>query len=155
MKKTKIKTLITGILFSLISILVFNSCCTKKYCYGVDDLDNISFYGFSQQDLDSIVIKKYNKNTNFQHILDSVFIEPEHFISNNEYEMLYLTDNFVIDYDYEVELLSTGQVYAFTDFTVEKKKCNKGFLCFDYFESLESYKVNGEKQTDSYLRINK
>lgn len=153
MIKAKTEKRLIGILLSLISILIVNSCCTKVHCIGADDLNDISFYGFNQQDLDTLVIKRYNKDSNFQNYLDSLFIEPEYFTSSTEYEMVHLTDKLIVDYDYKIEIISTRQTFTITDFIVEKEKCNTGFMCFDYYNSLGSYKVNGETQTYGFLRI--
>ena len=153
MIKAKIEKQLMGILFFSISILILNSCCTKKYCSGADDLDTIGFYGFNQQDLDTLVIKRYNKDSNFQNYLDSLFIEPEYFTSTTEYEIVHFTDKFTVDYDYKIEIISTKQSYTLTDFVVEKEKCNTGFMCSDYFNSLVSYKVNNNTQTYGFLRI--
>ena len=123
------------------------------YCVGIDDMNEIWFYNFSQQDLDTIIIKRYNKNTNFQSVLDSLVTVTEDFSDRTDYQVIYLSDNLTIDYEYKVELVSTGQYFTISDFIVDKKKCNSGFLCFDYYNSLGSYKVNGETETCGILKI--
>ncbi len=56
---------------SIFSLLLFgisymlNSCCTEKMCIGAKDLDCITFYNFSSNDLDTMIIKEYMKGSNY------------------------------------------------------------------------------------------
>ncbi|MFM2286637.1 MAG: hypothetical protein RLZZ543_2134 [Bacteroidota bacterium] len=149
MKHIQSIVLIIGIVLGL------NSCCTKKECIDSGEIYEINFYNFSPDEIDSIMIYSYSKNSNFNLIIDSSFSQAS---LNGDYSTAYISNRINTDFDYEVLVLSTGQVITLTGFEVEKKRCNS---CFpyrpesDYYEKLNSYFVNGQKQSGSIISIYK
>lgn len=149
MKNITLTVLIAGLLLGL------NSCCTKKYCIGADDIYEIEFYNFSQADLDTITIINYVKNTNFSTSIDSSTTQAN---STGDYFTAYTNNKINIDLDYKIKLFSTGQVFTLTGFEIEKEGCNS---CFpyrpesDFYNKLNAYQVNGQKQTGSQIKIYK
>lgn len=134
-------------------LLTINSCCTKMKCLGADDMNEIWFYNFTQENLDTIVIKRFYKNTNFSTAIDSSVTTFDNFQLGTDYQIVYLVEKLTVDYDYQVELVSSGQIFRLTDFVVKKERCNSGLACNDFFNSLSSYKVNGQQTNGGILSI--
>ena len=147
MKNLTLTVLIVGFL------LVVNSCCTKKYCMGTDDLNEIKFYNFSQAELDTIIILSYPKNANFTASLDSFITQAT---NTGDYFSANTNDNLNTHLDYKIKLTSTGEVFTLTNFEVEKVGCNS---CFpyrpkdDFYNKLTAYQINGQKQYGNQIKI--
>ena len=138
------------------SLLGINSCCTDVYCLGTDDMNQIYFYGFKYQETDTIVIKRFDKNTNFKVLLDSTVAYSMASEPGLNFQIVLTGDEnkLTIDYDYKVELPDSGKSFTISDFVSKEKRCNTGFLCNDTFNDLESYKLNGEvTRTSGVLEI--
>ena len=93
----KIQGQLFWIALIVISLLTINSCCTKKYCIGADDLEEIWFYDFEKSAIDTIVIKRYNSGTNFNNFIDSSVTVPDYFSNRTDYQIIYLTDKLTTD----------------------------------------------------------
>ncbi len=149
MKSIAFPVLVVGLLLGI------NSCCTKKECIGADEIHEINFYNFSQADLDTIIIISYSKNSDFASPIDSSVTQAS---TIGDYFSAYTDPRINTELDYEVKLLSTGQVFTLTDFEIKKEDCNS---CFpfrpesDFYNKLNSYQVNGQKQTGSQIKIHK
>jgi hypothetical protein len=136
-------------------ILVFgiNSCCTKKGCLGADDIYEISFHNFTQAELDTIIIISYVRNSDFTALIDSTVTKAT---ENGGFFSAYTNNKIDTDLDYKVELISTGHVFTLTGFEIEKAGCN---TCFpyrpesDFYNKLNSYLINGQKQAGSQITI--
>ncbi len=139
-----------GFIMIAAASLFLAGCCTKKYCLGVDDLDEIWFHGF-EGELDTIVVKKYARNSGFAALLDSpvVFI-PEIMPTDSDVQIVRLQERLKSDFDYKIELPATGVIFEVSDFVSKRKQCNTGFLCVDYYNALESYRVNGALVTGDW-----
>jgi hypothetical protein len=141
--------LIVGLLLSI------NSCCTKKDCIGADDIYEIKFYNFQQAELDTLEIISYARNSNFTTIIDSLVT---HAYIEGDYFSAYANSKINTDLDYKIKSVSTGQVYKLTEFEIEKEGCNS---CFpyrpesDFYNRLNSYQVNGQRQTGGQIKIYK
>ncbi|HEV7378415.1 MAG TPA: hypothetical protein VGN64_01365, partial [Dyadobacter sp.] len=66
MKNLSLQTIGTTT-FGLIALLMAG-CCTKKLCLGADSMDHISFNNFDSKDLDTVVIYRFVKNSNFLNV---------------------------------------------------------------------------------------
>lgn len=149
MKNFILTVLMVGLLLGL------NSCCTKKGCIGADEIYEINFYNFSQNDLDTITIISYSKNTNFTTVIDSCVTQAN---LTGDYFSAYTNNRINTDLEYKIKLFSTGQVFTLTGFEIEKEGCNS---CFpyrpesDFYNKLIGYQVNGQKQTGSQIKIYK
>jgi len=143
---------------SIFSLLLFgisymlNSCCTEKMCIGAKDLDCITFYNFSSNDLDTMIIKEYMKGSNYSKVRDSLMITPQDIPLIPVEQIIRLPKKIDVACDYEITL-SSGQTFRISDFETSKEKCNEGFLCFDYFIALKQYKVNNKVQKAGFLKI--
>jgi len=140
---------------AFISTLLWSGCCTKRYCLGINDLDVIEFSGFELADLDTVVIKKYEKGSNFTRFVDSVEIFTDLLFIQQQGNRLHLTEKVDPRYAYMVHLKSIGTSYTLSAFESKRRGCNDGFFCFDSYEELSSYNVNGQKMQANFLKINK
>ena len=140
-------------LFMVISASVFLAgCCTMVYCVGIDDMDEIWFYGFeSKMELDTIVVKKYARNSGFAKLLDDpVVFRHENMQTNSDFQIVRLPERLKSDFDYKIEVPAAGKTFKVSDFVSKKKQCNTGFLCIDYYNALESYRVDGALVTGDW-----
>jgi hypothetical protein len=138
---------------AVLLLFVVNSCCTKIYCLGADDIYEIEFYNFSQADLDTITILSYPINSNFSISVDSFVTQAsktgDHFSANTK-------DKLNTNLDYKIKLASTGQVFTLTNFEIEKEGCNS---CFpyrpksDFYNKLNAYQINGQRQSVNQIKI--
>lgn len=155
MKLSGFKKLITAFRIATIS-LTFNSCCTDKNCLGADDMNEIYFYGFTPQEVDTVVIKKFSRNSNFKMVLDSSTAYSMASETGSNFQIVLTGDDnkLTIDFDYKVEVSGSGKVFMISDFVSKEKRCNTGFLHNDNFNDLESYKLNAEvTRTSGLLEI--
>lgn len=150
MKLFPIKKLVAAT-FIVATLPAIHSCCTAVYCLGADDLNEIRFYGFTQEEVDTVVIKRFNKNTSFKTALDSSVAYSNEVHGGTDLRIVRIDDQdkLSIDFDYKVELSSSGKTFTFSDFDSKKERCNSGFMCNDFYNSLENYKVNGQVTTSS------
>ena len=100
------------------------------------------------QEADSIIVISYQKNTNFTAKVDSVFTTAQNSQVNASQLIIPFIRGLNIDLDYKIRFISIGKVYLLNNFSLKKSECNS---CFpwghDYFDTLDSYYVNGQKQT--------
>jgi hypothetical protein len=136
----------------VVLLLGISSCCTKVHC---SFLFQINFYNFTQPDLDTIIVVKYVKNSNFTAAKDSITAR-----ANPNGNCFSLNAGTIMDFyhDYKIKIPGTGQDFTITEVVTEKKGCNK---CFpyrpksDYLEVLASYKLNGQRQSEGIIKIYK
>ncbi|MBS1588323.1 MAG: hypothetical protein JST52_01790 [Bacteroidetes bacterium] len=118
-----------------------------------DEIHEIEFYNFSQADLDTIALISYAKNSNFTAAIDSSITQAN---KTGDYYTVYTKDKINTTHDYKIKLLSTGKVFTLTGFEIEKRGCN---TCFpyrpesDYYNILGAYRINGQRQTGSHIKI--
>jgi hypothetical protein len=124
--------------FTIIGLLFLNSCCFKKYCYGLNDIHQIYLYNFSITDIDTIYLLKYNIGNNFTSKIDSSFYDYTDIENKNnqQYELI-LNDYIQKDFEYKLVFKDINQEYKIKNITSKKKKCS----CDDY-DALTSYVVN-------------
>ncbi|MBI5541061.1 MAG: hypothetical protein HY951_13430 [Bacteroidia bacterium] len=143
-------------LISLMLIFVvfnFYSCCTKKDCESAG-LYDIAFRNFNQNELDTIIIYSYSKNSNFTVLVDSFITNGE--LNNSGYCYVY-TKKSIPDFDFKIILSNSGQIFNITDVNIEEKGCN---TCFpyrprsDYYQVISNYKINGQTNYHSTVEIN-
>jgi len=139
-------------------LLCLNSCCTKKDCQGIENLNTVQISNFSKLDADSIAVEIFENGSNFNTRLDCVYTSAIFETSGNLESTIQLSENVDINHDYKITFLRLGKVYTLTSFETEKITCN---TCFpyhpanDYYNKLVSYSVNGLQQNSSELTISK
>lgn len=124
---------IASIALILVVLLGINSCCTKKYCAGVEDI-NIKLLGFSLQELGELTLVNTTQNDTVETFVN---------IQDEDGFFLQMSSKFNIENSYTLYIDSTGASYSLSSFKTSKSKCNTGFMCRDYVYHLKSYKVNG------------
>lgn len=139
---------IFNLIILIISFLPLNSCCTKKDCEEM--IEGITLKNFTNQDADSIIIKSYQKNSNFSILSDSTFESGTLSSSYPDKLIIHFPHGFNYDLDYKIEVLSIGRAFSINGFEKKKDECNS---CFPwghtYFDLLDKYFVNGiEKHSD-------
>ena len=154
MKLITIKSVLIYVLVGVTS-LAAGSCCTKVFCLDANNIEMIYFYNFTVNELDTISIKLYDKNTNFASAIDSVLVITSDLRSQSPFQTIFVPDRITHHLDYKIRLNATGQEFTVSDFIITKEKCNSGFLCNDFFNALESYKINGQTVTSNTLAITK
>lgn len=147
----KLKVLIAGA-FSF--LLLLNSCCTKEHCVGIEDLNHIEFYGFDDTELSEATLYLY-KNSSYTNIEDSTKLFPSSTYGDLEYKAFGLGGLYLKQSKYYKVKLADNSTYTLDSFEGKKARCNTGFMCRDFYEILESYKVNGIKQEFGAVRVYK
>jgi hypothetical protein len=154
LNKTLLKTGVK-MAFGMAVAIAAGSCCTHKYCIGADDMDNIRFDHFSNSDLDTILIQRFNRNSNFANPVEDILVITSNFSVGSNFQRIQLPVKLTIDFDYKVALTSTGEHFTISDFISKEESCNTGFMCNDAYNSLESYSVNGETMSTYQLEISR
>lgn len=140
-----------SIIFILIIFFLY-SCCTKKDCDSIG-LEEIEFYNFNKNDLDTVIIYSYSKNSNFTMLIDSITTHDKSDLPDYDYVNTY---KIISDYDFIIYLPNTGQTFKITAVNTEKKGCN---TCFpyrpksDYYNVISSYNLNGQPKFESQIKI--
>ena len=102
------------ILFSLI-LLNLSGCLKKVQC--VDSTIQMAFVGFTQSDLDTIVLRKFQPNDNYQHLVDTLNI-----FYDSTYYSRYLDTTFVFVND------PAQMIRAYNDWQIFIPATNKTVL---------------------------
>ncbi|GAA4440304.1 hypothetical protein GCM10023091_23750 [Ravibacter arvi] len=138
---------ILGLKYAILLSLVGGAlagCCTMVMCVGADNMNEIALNNFEDAaELDTIVVKKYNKGSGMVTPIDSFVTFPVFSGAINPTQQIVLSQKMTDNFDYRIEIPGAGRVYNITNFVVKKKGCNSGFLCNDTYRALESYRVNG------------
>jgi hypothetical protein len=137
-----------NLLLLLVCLFLLSSCCHKKDCE--EWIDNFELKNFTEQDADSIILKSYQKSSNFTMLSDSIFTSGVYPTDFPGKLIIYLQHNFNDELEYKIEVLSIGKTYSITGFDKKKAECNS---CFPwghtYYLLLDKYYVNGtEKHSD-------
>lgn len=130
---------------------VLHSCCTEMYCEGIEDLRLVNFDDFSIAELDSVVLYTY-ADLNHSNLVDSSFLFVEMNNSGQLYANIY--PNLQIKASYTFKLPNNTE-YKLGGFGIKRSRCNSGFLCRDFFLQLDSYIVNGQRQSGPFITITK
>jgi hypothetical protein len=145
-------------IFTIALFLELSSCCTLKQCLGFNSLREIRLINFAATDVDSIAIEIFESSSNFTNRIDSSFTEARGKTIGDTDLFIFMPELISKSHDYRITLISTGQVYKVTGFETRKEACNS---CFpynppsDYFDVLDSYSVDGQKQNSQVLVITK
>jgi len=133
-----------AILFISITIIG----CTNYPCHRAECA--VYFAGFSQNELDSILIKKLNKGQ--QITLDSCFlfnsVHTYNYQSTDSFSLFNYCNGFyglVSDYDYEINIMSIHKKYSIKEIIEEQHSLRKSFFVNtkeDCVNLISSYKLN-------------
>jgi len=146
MRKNSLYILMIGLFLSL------NACCTKKYCLGFDDLNEIQLLNFNSSEADSIAIERFAVGSNFSNRIDSSFTNASVRATGDTDLVIFLPEKIKQNYDYKITLLGAGRDYKLSNFEIRQEECN---CPSDKFNVLDSYILNGQKINNSSLIISK
>jgi hypothetical protein len=144
------------ILLILIVVLIsslLQSCCTGEACPSALDIEFIHFIDFQLSEIDTIEIRKYERNSNYNVFLDSIIYYDNDIYGSPDYFYELIPGNLSIDFDYIIILNSTNQEYSISDFKTDKIKCDKGFLCSYDYNTIVSYKINEQKRYLYFIEV--
>ena len=121
-------------------------------CDGFDSLNEIQLNGFSIEESDSIAIEIFKRGSNFTDRIDCSFTSTIVSVTIDTNMFIMVQENIHTNHDYMITFISTGQIYKLADFVTRKEECN---CPSDKFNVLDSYSVNGQKQSNLPLAISK
>ena len=142
--------------------LHFHSCCYTLQCQKINMA--VSFISFSSSELDTIVFRRYQVNSSYQVLLDSVFVEPfklpSTFIRDDTAHLFTAgSEAFQVGstFDYEIWIPGANKLVRVSDI-IEKKSEQK--VCFSLdrtqcYNEITQYKIDGLLKTGPALFINK
>jgi hypothetical protein len=121
---------------------------------------NISITGFTINETDTIIVRKFAKSTNFStplatFVLDSLnssFLRKANVLEIYG-SIAYGTDNGLLSkYDYEIYLPSPNRVFQISEITEEQKTKKAGFSMekSGCINPITSFKVNGSLKINDY-----
>ena len=139
------------IVFLISSLL--QSCCTGEACPSALDIEFIHFVNFQLTDIDTVEIRKYERNSNYNIFHDSVTYYENNIYGSQDYFYELIPGNLPIEFYYKIILNSTKQEYSISDFETDNIKCDKGlFYSYDY-KTIVSYKINDQKKYSYFIEI--
>ena len=144
-----------SLIISVFVILIgFNSCCTKMYCPGADDMGPIEFLNFSTDETESVFMVYYSKDSDFKMVVDSFPLDV-HPVSGSDKFYGYSPISISTDYDYRLYFTLIDKTYTLSAFRTSKSECNDCFLSKDYYTSMDAYEVNGNLKNSHVLQVDK
>lgn len=119
-------------------------------------INTIELHNFTADNVDSILITTYLKNSDLCSLIDSFYFTAQGIPPGDSIFIVGLPNKLNMDLDYKLYFKNINQTYLITDFSTKRIECNS---CFpfgnDYVIILDNYLVNGHKQTKSDLQITK
>lgn len=113
-------------------------------------------HDFSPEDVDTIIISKYEQGSNFTNSIDS-----SHILAQKpgavDYYHIYL-DMVDKDHEYIIKIPGAALTYSLGDFKTSTDKCNS---CFpytpksEYYRHISEYQLNGQAARDFTIKIYK
>jgi len=135
-------------------IIGLNSCCTKIYCPGADDMGPIEFLNFSSEETESVFLVYYSKDSDFKTVVDSFPLEV-HPAPGSDKFYGYSPLNIAVEYDYRLYFTLIDESYTISAFRTSRSECNDCFLSKDYYTSMDAYEVNGNLKNSHILQVDK
>ena len=149
---------------TFIILFLFTSCSTNVPC--PNQFITPAFIGFTLTDLDTVIVRKYQKNDNFSYLLDtSIVISDTNFLkslSSNDTTILllngiYLDGKYLFtDHDWQIFIPARNMIVSLSNFDSPQtdKKCTfGGDLCPTCWNSINSFLQNGQQVTPQYDSI--
>ncbi|MBY0535637.1 MAG: hypothetical protein K2P88_07290 [Chitinophagaceae bacterium] len=124
--------------------------CKEYPC--TEAVTNIAFISFPVDETDTILVKKYEKASNFTILIESFSINQtnsNYCRYNDTLQVSYsfgLDNGFLSKYDYKIELPKVNRQYLITEITEEYRSIRTGLSmdkigCINF---IKSYQVNGQ-----------
>lgn len=124
----------------LLNIIFITSCCTKKECADLLQVEKLILINYNINEIDSIILSKSRDN---EILFDDKVYNKQHIKQNNDYLYIELPiEYFDLEYDYTVHIMNTDKFYTLKDFKFKDKQCNVGLFCYEYYKMLGSFKID-------------
>jgi hypothetical protein len=135
-------------IFLLIICATFNAC--KHECKRA--ASNIALVSYLPADTDTIIVRKFEKESAFATIIDEFPLNRLTSTYQNKNDTLEIfasygaDDGLLSKYDYEIYLPGINRLYQVTEITEEFESMNVGLSCTkeECLNTIRSYKVNGQ-----------
>lgn len=133
-------------------MLLLAGCCTKKNCESSFEQEVIQLVDFPVNQIDSVYVKSYTRNSDFAVINDSLLTSAE---TNSDGKLsVYVSTGVNHNHDYIVVIPSLSKTYRISSISVGKEVCNNCIgSMHSYYEELRSYEINDTLQHANYLYI--
>ncbi|HTN16883.1 MAG TPA: hypothetical protein VL092_04315 [Chitinophagaceae bacterium] len=136
----------------LIGCLQLTACCTKQGCAVNYREKPLVFNGFNIDDLDTLLLVRYQSATDFKNVIDSFVTH-----ATDDYLLSYIINLDEQQYAFKIYLPATGQTYFIDHFSYKRvKDCNSCFPARPksaYEDAFTSYTLNGKKQFGDFITI--
>ncbi len=141
------------LLFLSLVVCSMVSSCTKGKCGKAHF--QLTTIGFSEEETDTIIIRRFEKNTNFSILYDSLFLHKTNtsfsFYSDTTYVYYNSHDGSGIpvdDFDYQISLPQPISFFKLTDITYIHEYIGSGekIVCYP---RLSTYQLDGQMKKDS------
>ncbi len=139
-----------NLLIVALATVIFGSCCTKEDCV-VNEGTKVKLYGFSSNEVDSVEVKAYLKNTVLTSITDSFMYKAT---AESDYHTIPYS-SFVQDRDYMVIVHQASKEYKITNIGTEEITCGSCKSDRTVYEDISYYYVNGSINRSKEIVINK
>jgi hypothetical protein len=138
----------------IVLLALISACCKKTKCF-VPSI-NMKLYNFRMDQVDSIIVYKYEKGNNFISALDSTYLSA---VLSNDKEFYVAYSNIENpSFDYLVKIKGLTKEYRVTDMRTVRSKC-KSCGPFtskrNYFTILADYQLNGQLKDDFVIEVYK
>jgi len=134
------------LIFCMCCYLILPSC--MQTC--VDAESSITLSGFTNNETDTIIVRKFAKSANFTTMLDTFFVTEANTSYNRINNTLHLFVSFDPDhglssgYDYEIYIPENNKLYQISEIVENYESKNTGCKKVRCINSIASYKINGK-----------
>ena len=134
------------LLFCMCSYLILPSC--NQTCHDAES--SISLIGFTSNETDTIIVRKFSKSTNFTTLLDTFLVTEANTSYNRINETLHIFVSFAPEhglasgYNYEIYIPENNKLYQISEIVENYESQNVGCKKVLCINSIASYKINGK-----------
>ncbi len=154
-----------NVVLVLISIIVLTSCDRTVPC--ANQFVTPAFIGFNLSDLDTVIIREYEKGNNFSHLLDTAVIISDSNIlasrSSNDTTIVLLNyisgeEKYILpDHDWQIYIPAQNMIVSMSNFIspqTDERCVLGGDLCPSCLNTIDSFLQNGQQVIPQYSTIN-
>jgi hypothetical protein len=150
-------------IFAFIFIFFFSSCCKQKDCL-IGHINEISLASFTASDIDTIVVRRFTKASNFNNLLDTINLTYSNSNSypNGDTTTIYVSDTSLAmkaNYDYEIYIPATNTVAGISNIIAPQTQHQVCTVCDcvqgPCFNPVTSFTLNGQILSDDYVYLKK
>ena len=139
------------VLFLLVLITMIATSCCKVGC--IKESINLMFIGYGFRELDSTLIRKYEPNTGFTVLIDSIYRNSA--VSDNDSVPMFLNeniDNIDVAKDYTITVKTDNKTFRLSNIVTSRFSCpcenRKG-------KAVSGYVVNGVGYESGFVYLNR